>query len=88
MSGNPKFLIAERFGNEIEFKEEYVPESEDVLFEFGSALTVKDKLLFPNNNLMPRLILEDLIIPENFILTLHEPTFEKNIILDGDLVVL
>lgn len=88
MAGNPKFLIAEKDGQEFGFSQEYIPESVDVLFEIGGALTVKDKIVFPNNNLIPRIIVEDLIIPENFILVLHEPIFEKNLILDGDLVVL
>jgi len=44
MSGSPRFLIGEINGVELEYNEEYVPESQDILFELGDTVTVKDKL--------------------------------------------
>ena len=37
MSGSPKFLIGEINGVELEYNEEYVPESQDILFELSDT---------------------------------------------------
>lgn len=44
MSGNPRFLIGEKDGVELEYNEEYIPESADILYEEGDTVTVKSKL--------------------------------------------
>ena len=44
MAGNPKVLIGEINGVELEFNEEYCLESEDIFYVLGDTVTVKDKL--------------------------------------------
>ena len=89
MSGkNPKFVISELNGKELEYEQEYVPESADILVKEGSEERVSEKISFPKNSVLPRVFNEDLIVNNGNVLFLHEPCFEANLILDGDVVII
>lgn len=89
MSGkNPKFVISELNGQELEYEQEYVPESADILVKEGSEERVSEKISFPKNSVLPRVFNEDLIVNNGNVLFLHEPCFEANLILDGDVVII
>lgn len=84
---NTKFIISEKDGVEFEFNSEYIPESDDVLYVVGQSETVKDRITFPNNVMVPKIVTEDITVTLNKILVMHSPCFDANLILDGDLVL-
>lgn len=90
MSGNPKFSILEQAGEEFAGAVEYVPESEDILYAKGSAVTVKDKLDSPVSY-FGRYFTgadKDITVAAGRVVLIFSPIIDGEIYIDGEVYIL
>lgn len=87
-----KIQILEKNGIELEYPEELELEARNIPISGLNVLSdnVEDALIEVRDTpkFKPRNYVNDLTIPSDHILILHEPCFEADLILDGDLIVI
>lgn len=86
MAGNPKFSILEKDGEEYSYPVEYVPEAVDVLYKKGETKTVKEAIDIAF--MAKRVFSEDLIIPTDHVMIISNLETHKDVLCEGDLVIL